>query len=606
MNRLCRIKIICVAWIFFSFAWLFWLPAGWAAITASVDRSTIALGESVQLTLAIRANSAQTPDNPDFSALETDFTIAGTSQNTQVQIINGQMEAQKSWELTLMPKRAGTLQIPEITIGNEKTLPIPLEVTSTPSSTPTTGEDIQLEASVDNLQPLVQSQVRYTLRLYVAARLQGGELADIEAPQAIIKRIGQDRRYETTRQKRRYEVIERVYAVFPQASGTLTIPGPLFKGTVLDSNPRQTWDPFAILRGKPVYKTANPITLTVLPKPANAGTGAWLPALQIKLEETWSEPSLTLTTNQSLTRTITLTAQGISAAQLPDLSLEPVNGLTQYPDKAETQTLPQGQNLTIRREQKIAYQALQAGQYTLPEVRIDWWDTVNQRPASTVLPAQVLTVTAPANTATLTTPNAMPTTLPPIATQKITPTPQPAAPAPTPPVTPSAANPPTTASYWPWVSAIFAGLWLLTLGAWLLMQYRLAKQARILAQTVDTTVPTTLKQAYQALKQSCLQMTAIPTVRHALLQWGQARWPHHPPRNLVELAERLDNIGKQAVMELDARAYAPTSATTPWDSVLFWQVAGPSFTGKTDHPAPDSILSLSTPLPSLYPTAGNT
>lgn len=587
-------------WLIMSLSWisLGLNPAYSATVNAVLDRSQMVLGETVQLQLTSTDQNSKTPD---FSLLATDFEIVGTTENTQMQIINGQIDAQKTWELTLSPKRAGRLQIPVLTIGNATTLAIPLEVLAqpAPSSQPSDPQqpaaDLWLEAKVDKTQVYVQGQVKYTLRLYLATRLLEGELSEPEVPQAIVQRLGQDAQFETTQHNRRYQVIERVYAVFPQTSGSLTIPGPTFKGRVPDPGAtRQGWDPFARVRGKGVVKTAEAIALEVRPMPASASAQYWLPAEQVILTEEWSNPAMTLAVGEPLTRTLVISARGLSAAQLPELPLPTLNGLKFYADQPEIQTVTQGGFLVVKRQQKIAIQAAQAGTYTLPEIKLDWWDTLNDRAATARLPARTLTITAPANVQTSTaalsqplTQPAPPVSLPETAHSGVANTAPPA----------SAPIVVVQAGHWAWVSAVLAGLWAITLLLW--WQSARRTPPAISSQATQTDSIVSLRSAHQALQRAC-QQSDWSRIQPQLLHWGQARWPQYPPRNLVELAERLDKVGRQAVLDLDAQRYAAQGKTAQdgaWDGNLFWQIAGASFTQTTPPEAKTGLL------PELYPSS---
>ena len=86
---------------------------------SQIDRDSIYQNETFVLTVAV---DAMAQDQPDFSALEQDFTVHGIQKNSQVQIINGNARSQTRWLVTLMPKKEGMLLVPanmeEITIAS--------------------------------------------------------------------------------------------------------------------------------------------------------------------------------------------------------------------------------------------------------------------------------------------------------------------------------------------------------------------------------------------------------------------------------------------------------------------------------------------------------
>ena len=95
------------------------------APVASLDRSTIGLGETVTLNIEVGDQSA---DEPDLSPLSADFTILGTSTNHSLSIVNGRREAHTILGVALRPRREGHLTIPALRIGGQQTQPVSLEV----------------------------------------------------------------------------------------------------------------------------------------------------------------------------------------------------------------------------------------------------------------------------------------------------------------------------------------------------------------------------------------------------------------------------------------------------------------------------------------------
>ena len=75
-----------------------------ATISVETDRDPVDQEEAFQLIFLARG----TPDGePDFSPLERDFEILGHSTSVSINMINGAMERNKRWILTLMARRAG-------------------------------------------------------------------------------------------------------------------------------------------------------------------------------------------------------------------------------------------------------------------------------------------------------------------------------------------------------------------------------------------------------------------------------------------------------------------------------------------------------------------
>ncbi|HSB98116.1 MAG TPA: BatD family protein, partial [Spongiibacteraceae bacterium] len=103
---------------------------GWLYATAnpraSVDRSVISEGDS--LTLTIRVDDTGSFDAPDYSALQRDFEVYGSSESSQHVLNNGHLESWTEWQTTLLPKHSGELTIPSIAVAGGKTQPLAIRV----------------------------------------------------------------------------------------------------------------------------------------------------------------------------------------------------------------------------------------------------------------------------------------------------------------------------------------------------------------------------------------------------------------------------------------------------------------------------------------------
>lgn len=209
--------------LFFGFV-LFGLSqsAEAATIRMELDRSPVLINES--FTLVFEAEGSVDED-PDFSALERVFDILRRSEGSSMQIINGEVSRKKQWTLSLMAKEPGHFIIPPIPFGKDKSESLMIEIKAAPVPSEGDFEPIFIEVSAEPATPYVQSQVIYTVRLYRSVTLISGNLSEptLSDADAVIEKLGNDRSFETTLKDQRYLVVERVYAIFPQQSGQLTL-----------------------------------------------------------------------------------------------------------------------------------------------------------------------------------------------------------------------------------------------------------------------------------------------------------------------------------------------------------------------------------------------
>ncbi|HUH31163.1 MAG TPA: BatD family protein, partial [Rhodanobacter sp.] len=101
MMRFPRIAV----WCLLLLAWP--LAAHAVDVQATLDRSTVQLGETVTLNVRIEG-AASDVAAPDFSVLNGDFAVLGSSQNRSVSIVNGVRHAELTFGVALRPSHAGT------------------------------------------------------------------------------------------------------------------------------------------------------------------------------------------------------------------------------------------------------------------------------------------------------------------------------------------------------------------------------------------------------------------------------------------------------------------------------------------------------------------
>lgn len=360
---------------------------------AWLDRDTMQLGETVTLNVEVQDGTATAPD---FSALKQDFNLLGTQSSQQISIVNGKSESKTLWAVGLEPKHAGHLEIPRLAVGQATTAPITLDVQEpSPATRAKPGGDVFVEVEADPVTPYVQQQVRYVVKLYYAFDLTDGNLAEPAADGLTAQRLGQEKRYVATVEGRRYNVVERHYALTPEHSGTIEVPALVFRGNALDVT-----DPTGFFsRGRSVVARSQPVRLEVKPKPASWTDGAWLPAAGLLLKDETELPQQ-MRVGDPVTRTIRLQAQGLGFEQLPELELAAPAGTEMYPDKADTRTRDDGEWLYGERVRKFAFVPSHAGTLTIPGLTVHWWDTANDRMETAELPPRTITVLPAANTAT--------------------------------------------------------------------------------------------------------------------------------------------------------------------------------------------------------------
>ena len=558
--------------------------AAHAALRAWVDNPQVAPGDTVELTLA---HDGQSHSQPDLTPLKQDFDIVSQSTSTSVQIANGSASSTVQLALLLAPKRSGQLIIPAITWDADRSTPVAINVLSGQGqqAAGAPASRVFLETSADPKSPYVQGAVHVTVKIFIGAQLSHADLEFPTTDAVAIRQAGQDENGTSERNGQLYQVVVRHYVLIPQHSGHLVIPGPVLSAEMLVSrrqnNPN---DPFSGFFGnspfsgmmatrKPIRVSADSIVLDVQPRPAGAGASYWLPARNVTLTAQWSPAQTQVHVGDPVTVNLHLQAQDATSAELPDLSslLQLPAGMKAYPDEPKLKDFGQGDTIVGQRDQSVALIAAQPGQFTLPELRLSWWDTQANQAREVVIPAKTIEVTPAAGSQTAA--QAVP---PPIENniQSATPTAntggaqstRATAPAPNGNDTraPAAGTTP-----WPWISLALGLLWVGTLIAWRLSRKRPSPTPP--AARVGGAAPTAdASRARNAFQSACRVNDALAARGH-LIAWANALSPDERIAGLAALGKRLEDSNTAPLLrDLDRACYAGGS----WDGAALAAALG--------------------------------
>lgn len=341
-------------------AWPFSLMA---ATRAWLEQPTVTLGQAVTLNVETDAVSA----TPDLTPLMRDFEVEGQSDSRSVGLVNGRVRSSTMFALTLRPRRAGTLAIPALQVGGERTAPLMLEVTATPTASAASNGLVFVETEIDDPSPYVQQSVGVTVRLYYATPLVSGQL-DLDPPEgALLQRVGDIVQSSREIDGRRYSTAERRFLLVPERSGPLTLPGPRFSGRgaggwmddLLGGNSRE------------VDITGSPRTLQVRAQPANAPQ-PWLPVRDLRLRYTAVPDQLR--TGEAATLAIETTVIGATQAQLPELPVPSIPGAQVFAEPPQYDETFNGGTPQVKLTHRYSVVPSQPGSLSVPGVAMAWWD----------------------------------------------------------------------------------------------------------------------------------------------------------------------------------------------------------------------------------------
>lgn len=500
-----------------------------SAVTAKLNRSNVALGDTLQLT--ITSDADEELNEIDLQPLLSDFEILQRSSSSNTSIVNGRISHTNQLIIALTPRRQGDLAIPSLDLDGQSTARLPLTVGATPE-VPAGEETVLFEAEVDQDTVYVQAQVIFTLRIQQAINLDGHSISELALANAFVKPLEQTT-FERTVNGRPWRVHELRYAIFPEKSGTLEIPAQVFSARVAQGR-RSLFDRGG--SGKRVRLTTGAIPITVLPRPESYDAPTWLPSRQITIQEQWSTPPEQLRVGDSATRSIQILGEGLQGAQLPPILFPAVDGLKYYPDQPEISEREIATGLLGVRKDSAALVPTQAGTFMIPEIRIPWWDTQTRQMRYAVVPQREITVAA-ADTGSSAAPAI------PLSPQIQTTTP-------TLSLAPSPAQ--KDSIKWKIISAVIAAGWLTTLLVFWRRRRPVSHAPLPIAEDVSE------KQAFRELLSACSKGNSA-AARAAFIAWSAALTGEAAAYSLDEAASRFgDDRLKRELEILDGSLYSTT------------------------------------------------
>ena len=526
-----------------------WLPAQAQTqsqqLTVEPDRTRLYEGEVLTLTvkgsMEIDINLGNLFDfdmsnlpQPDIEKVEPDFEILAQNQQYSIRTVNNQMVGEITWTYQLAPKNTGELTIPALTFKGAVSEPVTVEVVDgSPPDQAAPGRDSFIELSADKDEVYVQEQLILTVRLFFRGNLIRGELSEPTHPHAIIESLGRQQEFSRYRDGVRYRVVERRYAIFPQRPGTLKLPPVRFEGQARDAS-----GSLRFLRDSEEL-----FEVPVNDVPAQFSGETWLPATGLALEESGLPPTLEVATGENITREIRLTAAGLPAEALPPLPDAVPDGLRSYPEEPERQTETTPAGLTSSLNQSVALVPVEAGQMTLPAIRIAWWDTEADRERVAVIPEQTLTVKDPNTVAAASSPQR----------DQGKASPEPGAATTEPPASP----PSDETGPWQWLALVLGFLWAGTLLAW----WWSGKAGKATpAQTDNRDEDTAFDRLIKAARDGTAETPEL------VVEWANMHSPGHGFRSASDVVDHFgDETLATELRRLQARLFAPGHENDTWD-----------------------------------------
>ena len=261
---------------------------------SSVNKTSVALNETLQLTISIKGDSKSLPY---FSAPTLkDFNTYGSSQSKSMSIVNGQVTNTISYVYTLSPKKEGEYEIPSFKLDYDgqtyETEPIKITVSQAQSVSSVSVQNTQIpqqkqssqvynfdtskavfvEGKVDKKTAYINEKIIYTFSFYTSINLLSNP--SYQAPSFIGFFTGNttQNNYRTQINGRDYVVTEVSTELYPQQEGNIKIDKSTLIVSIEDFS--KNYDDFFasfFRRSKNVELVTDEINVKVLKVPQNIG-----------------------------------------------------------------------------------------------------------------------------------------------------------------------------------------------------------------------------------------------------------------------------------------------------------------------------------------------
>lgn len=390
-----------------------------------------------------------------------------------------------------------------------------------------------------------QTPITYSIRLYRQVNLTQASITEptVNDPDAMIEKLGDDREYQHVDQNGRlYRVIEQRYVVIPQLVGELIFSPVVFEGRIL-----QGGNSFFHTKTQYSRMTSDEKRVTIKPIPSPFRTNNWLPAENVKAKIEWSSDPSKVQLGESITWTLTLTAQGCLAEQIPDVLLPIPSEFKHYQDKPQIENQMSAKSFTGVKKIKVALIPTKPGTISLPEIKIKWWDLKEDKEKETLVPGTTLHIEpgliadAGDNITVLDT--SMRDALTPVKleTQSVI----------------QAQSEPQTLPLWAWALIGLNGIWIIGGVVYLLKKINFKRKKA--KPDSKTCVRDQLKAACDANDPKQAEML--------LLAWAAQTYPQIKPLNLIEIKKHAPESLQDPILQLYQALYSHKS---PWVGEDLW------------------------------------
>jgi hypothetical protein len=253
----------------------------------------------------------------------------------------------------------------------------------------TDNNEVILVTTLSKEQVYVQEELVYSIKLYYRYSFErGATFSRPEMSDAAISRLGESLEYTEEIDGVNYKVNENRFVIFPQNSGDFMIEPVQFRAYTQTRSSLENPDLLTTETRQRIELQSNAHQIRVLPVPGSFPGTNWLPSTDISISESWSRPLETMQIGDSVVRSIHVKAEDLFSSMLLSLNFTADSSMRAYPTAPEQVDIRENIGTRSEHIQNITLVATQAGQLTLPEIAIPWWNTATDSLAYARLPAR--------------------------------------------------------------------------------------------------------------------------------------------------------------------------------------------------------------------------
>ena len=209
------------------------------------------------------------------------------------------------------------------------------------------------------------------------------DIFDLQIPYSFTVSLGRPTStYETIKGKR-YTTLNYEYLIFPAKVGEMEVPVISIR---FESPPEGDY------KGVTINVKTPGRTVKVAGKPDNFTGEDWFVANSISVSQSWSRQPKDLKVGDVIERTITIRASGTIAALIPEIKIDDPDWAGIYTKTPNLSNSISENVLCSSRTEKIAYLLEKDGEYTIPEIVIDYYNPQQKKSHQKLLKSVQLTI----------------------------------------------------------------------------------------------------------------------------------------------------------------------------------------------------------------------